>query len=146
MKLKTTYLSGPTPHDAVHDTVDGLHAAGAKVLASNAQPACGEKHSGWFLSYDRRSDDPTADFDEVLVLAGDTVYRISYSRPDGAPEDVRTRHSKPASRGAKRRSTSSAANRAVLAPFSEKIAAANCALRVCSSTIFSSTVPAPMSL
>ncbi len=91
MKLKTTYLSGPTLQDAVHDIVDGLHAAGAKMLASNAQPACGGRHPGWFLSYERRSDDPPADFDEVLVLEGDTVYRITYSRPGGAPEDARTR-------------------------------------------------------
>lgn len=91
MKLKTTYLSGPSLQDAVHDIVDGLHAQGAKMHASNAQPVCGAKRLGWFLSYNKPADDPPWDFDEVLVLQGDTVYRITYSRPDGAPEDAKTR-------------------------------------------------------
>jgi hypothetical protein len=91
MELKTMYLSGPSLQDAVHDIVDGLRAQGAKMHASNAQPVCGAKRLGWFLSYNKPDDDPPWDFDEVLVLQGDTVYRITYSRPDGTPEDAKTR-------------------------------------------------------
>lgn len=91
LHLKTSYLSGPSLHDAIHDIVENLHAEGARVFVSRAQRVCGGKRPGWFLSYEKPKDDPPLQFEGTLFVAGDTVYRATYSRPDGQPEDARTR-------------------------------------------------------
>jgi hypothetical protein len=91
LHLKTSYLSGPTLTDAIHDIVGNLHDEGAKVYVSRAQRVCGGKRRGWFLSYEKPNDDPPLQFEGTLFVAGDTVYRATYSRPDGQPEDPKTR-------------------------------------------------------
>ena len=91
LHLKTTYLSGPTLHDAVHDILENLRAEGARVYVSKARRVCGGKRLGWFLSYEKPNDDPPLHFVDTLFVSGDTVYRATYSRPDGQPEDAKTR-------------------------------------------------------
>jgi len=91
LHLKTTYLSGPTLQDAVHDIRENLRSEGATVYVSKAQMVCGGKRLGWLLSYRKPNDDPPLQFVDTLYVAGDTVYRATYSRPDGQPEDAKTR-------------------------------------------------------
>ncbi len=89
--VNAAFLSGPTLHDAVHDIVESLRAGGAKVYVSKAQRVCGGKRLGWFLSYKKANTDPPWQFEDTLYMAGDTVYRATYSRPDGLEEDKKTR-------------------------------------------------------
>jgi hypothetical protein len=89
--VNAAFLSGPTLNDAIHDIVASLHAEGAKVYVSKAQRVCGGKRLGWFLAYEKPNGDPTWQFEDTLYLAGDTVYRATYSRPDGEAEDQKTR-------------------------------------------------------
>lgn len=90
LHLKTTYMSGPTLQDAVHDILGNLHAEGAKMYVSKAKTVCRGKRLGWFLSYRKPNDDPPLDFVDTLYVAGDTVYRATYSRPPGQPVDAKT--------------------------------------------------------
>lgn len=89
--VNAAFLSGPSLHDAVQDIVGSLRAEGAKVYASKAQLVCGGKRLGWFLAYKKPNTDPPWRFEDTLYMAGDTVYRATYSRPDGEPEDEKTR-------------------------------------------------------
>ncbi len=91
LQLKTTYLSGPSLQDAIHDILMSLREDAARVTVSRAQRVCGGKRLGWYLSYERPRDDPPAQFENILFLAGDTVYRVIYSRPVGQAEDAKTR-------------------------------------------------------
>ncbi len=91
LQLKTTYLSGPTLQDAVHDILGNLRAQGARVHVSKATRLCGGRRLGWLLTYRKPNDDPPLQFVDTLYVAGDTVYRATYSRPDGQPEDEKTR-------------------------------------------------------
>ncbi|GAC1498713.1 MAG: hypothetical protein NVS1B2_21890 [Vulcanimicrobiaceae bacterium] len=90
LHLKTTYLSGPTLQDAVHDISENLQSEGAKLYVSKAMRVCGGKRLGWFLSYRKPKDDPPLEFVDTLYVKGDTVYRATYSRPDGQPQDAKT--------------------------------------------------------
>ena len=89
--VNAAFLSGPSLHDAVGDIVESLRAQGAKVYVSKAQRVCGGKRLGWFLSYEKAHSDPPWQFEDTLYMAGDTVYRATYSRPDGQVEDKQTR-------------------------------------------------------
>ncbi len=89
--VNAAFLSGPSLHDAIHDIVESLRAEGAKVYVSKAQPVCGGKRLGWFLAYEKPHTDPPWQFEDTLYMAGDTVYRATYSRPDGQAEDKKTR-------------------------------------------------------
>ncbi len=89
--VNAAFLSGPSLHDAVADIVGSLRAEGAKVYVSKAQRVCGGKRLGWFLAYEKPNTDPPWQFEDTLYMAGDTVYRATYSRPDGLAEDKNTR-------------------------------------------------------
>ena len=77
--------------DAVQDILTTLHAEGDKLYASNPQRVCDGTQPGWFLSYDKPEDDPPVHIDDTLFVAGDTVFRATYVRPVGQPEDPKTR-------------------------------------------------------
>jgi hypothetical protein len=89
--VNAAYLSGPSLHSAVDDIVESLRDEGAKVYVSKAQLVCGGKRLGWFLAYEKPHGDPPWQFEDTLYMAGDTVYRATYSRPDGQAEDKETR-------------------------------------------------------
>lgn len=89
--VNAAFLSGPSLHDGVRDIVESLRAEGAKVYVSKAQRVCGGKRLGWFLAYKKPNTDPPWQFEDTLYMAGDTVYRATYSRPDGLEEDKKTR-------------------------------------------------------
>jgi len=91
MHMKTKYLSGPTLKDAVHDIVASLEPDDARVSVSAAQRVCGGKFQGWFLSYERPGEDLPGQYENILFVVRDTVYRVVYSRPDGQAEDPETR-------------------------------------------------------
>ena len=91
LHLKTAYMSGPTLQDSVHDILGNLRDEGAKVYVSRASRVCRGKRLGWYLSYKKPNDDPPLEFVDTLYVAGDTVYRATYSRPVGQPIDVKTR-------------------------------------------------------
>jgi hypothetical protein len=77
--------------EAVHDVVAYLHDEGDKLFESRAQPVCGGRRLGWFLSYDKPEDDPPVHIDDIFLMDGTTVYRATYARPIEQKEDVRTR-------------------------------------------------------
>ena len=89
--LNTSYLSGPTLQDAVHDIVASLQPGEAKISASKSQRVCHGKYAAWFLSYSRPDEDLPGDYENILFVEGDTMYRVMYSRPLGQPEDPQTR-------------------------------------------------------
>jgi hypothetical protein len=89
--VNAAFLSGPSLKDAIHDIVESLRAEGAKVYVSKEQRVCGGKRLGWFLAYAKPHSDPPWQFEDTLYMAGDTVYRATYSRPDGEAEDKATR-------------------------------------------------------
>jgi hypothetical protein len=89
--LKTSYLSGPTLQDAVHDIVASLAPDGAKISASKPQRVCHGKYPAWFLSYSQPDQDLPGQYENILFVEGDTMYRVMYSRPLGRPEDPQTR-------------------------------------------------------
>jgi hypothetical protein len=89
--VNAALLSGPSLLDAIHDIVESLRAEGAKVYVSKEQRVCGGKRLGWFLAYEKPHTDPPWQFEDTLYMAGDTVYRATYSRPDGQAEDKQTR-------------------------------------------------------
>jgi hypothetical protein len=89
--LKTSYLSGPTLQDAVHDIVASLGPDGAKISASKPQRICRGKYPAWFLSYSQPDQDLPGQYESILFVEGDTMYRVMYSRPLGQPEDPQTR-------------------------------------------------------
>jgi hypothetical protein len=89
--VNAAFLSGPSLDDAVRDIVGSLRAEGAKVFVSKPQRVCGGKRLGWFLAYKKLNTDPPWQFEDTLYMAGDTVYRATYSRPDGLAEDEKTR-------------------------------------------------------
>ena len=89
--LKTSYLSGPTLHDAVHDIVTSLEPDGAKISVSKPQRVCHGKYPAWFLSYSQPGQDLPGQYENILFLQGGTMYRVMYSRPLGQPEDPKTR-------------------------------------------------------
>ena len=91
VQLKTSYLSGPTLRDAVHDIVTSLQPDGAKISASKPQRVCHGKYPAWFLSYSQPDQDLPGQYENILFLDGDTMYRVMYSRPLGQPEDPKTR-------------------------------------------------------
>lgn len=91
LHLNTSYLSGPTLDDAVHDIVGNLREEGAKMYVSKARRVCGGRVVGWFLSYEKPRDDPPLQFIDTIFISGDTVYRATYSRAAGQPEDPKTR-------------------------------------------------------
>lgn len=81
----------PSLQNAVHDIFASLGDEGGKVYASKAQRVCGGERLGWFRSYEKPNEDPPWQYEETLFLAGDTIYRAVYSRPDGQPADRRIR-------------------------------------------------------
>ena len=89
--LQTTYLSDPTLHGAVEDILGSLRQYGTHVLASKPQRVCGGRFDGWFLSYSRPRGDPPGQYENVLFMQGDTIFRVMYTRPFGEPEDPKTR-------------------------------------------------------
>ncbi len=91
VQLKTSYLSGPTLQDAVHDIVASFQPDVEKMSASKPQRVCHGKYRAWFLSYARPGEDLPGDYENILFVAGDTMYRVMYSRPLGQPEDPQTR-------------------------------------------------------
>ena len=90
LHLKTAYMSGPTLPDAVHDILANLASEGAKMYVSKAKRVCRGTRPGWFLSYKKPNDDPPLEFVDTLYVSGDTVYRATYSRPEGQPMDAKT--------------------------------------------------------
>ena len=91
VQLKTSYLSGPTLQDAVHDIVASFQPDEAKISASKPQRVCHGKYSAWFLAYSRPGEELPGDYENILFVEGDTMYRVMYSRPLGQPEDPQTR-------------------------------------------------------
>lgn len=89
--LKTAYLSKPSLEGAVDDIVESLRPGGVRVSVSKAQRICNGKLVGWYLAYNKPHGDPPGQYENVLFMKGDTVYRVMYSRPDGRAEDARTR-------------------------------------------------------
>ncbi|MBD5657330.1 MAG: hypothetical protein IAI50_19435, partial [Candidatus Eremiobacteraeota bacterium] len=57
VQLKTSYLSGPTLKDAVHDIVASLEPDGARMSASKPQRVCHGRYPAWFLSYAQPGQD-----------------------------------------------------------------------------------------
>lgn len=76
---------------AVDDIVESLRPGGVKVSVSKAQRVCNGKLAGWYLAYEKPHGDPPGQYENVLFMRGDTVYRVMYSRPDGQAEDENTR-------------------------------------------------------
>ena len=93
VQLKISYLSGPTLQDAVRDILTSLKPDGAKLSASKPQRVCHGKYSAWFLSYSQPDQELPGQYESILFLEGDTMYRVMYSRPLGQPEDPKTRAS-----------------------------------------------------
>lgn len=91
VQLKTSYLSGPTLQDAVHDIVASFQPDGTKISASMPQRVCHGRYPAWFLSYSRPDEEPPGDYENILFVEGDTMFRVMYSRPLGQPEDPQTR-------------------------------------------------------
>jgi len=91
LHLKTAFISGPTLQDAVHDITDSLEPDDILVTESKAQRVCNGTRDGWYLAYERPDDDMPGQYENVIFMAGDTVYRVVYSRPDGQAEDPATR-------------------------------------------------------
>ena len=91
VQLKTSYLSGPTLQDAVHDIVASLQPDGAKISASKPQRVCHGRYQAWFLSYSQPDQDLPGQYENILFVEGDTMYRVMYSRPLGQLEDPQTR-------------------------------------------------------
>lgn len=91
IKAETGYMSRSSLHDAVHAVLSSLHDEGAKLYASKAQRVCGGERPGWFLSYVKTEDDPPLHLEETIFLDGDTIYRATYIRAAGEPEDAKTR-------------------------------------------------------
>ncbi len=91
--LNVSYLSGPKLQDAVHDIVASLAPDGAKITASKPQRVCHGKYPAWFLSYAQPTQDLPGQYESILFVEGDTMYRVMYSRPLGQPEDPETRAS-----------------------------------------------------
>jgi hypothetical protein len=90
-KAQAGYMRRPSLQDAVGDVLASLRAANVKIYASKAQQVCRGKRPGWFFSYVKPWDDPPAHIDETLFMAGDTIYRATYIRAAGQPEDTKTR-------------------------------------------------------
>lgn len=91
--LNVSYLSGPTLKDAVHDILASLQPDGAKISASKPQRVCHGKYAAWFISYSQPTQDLPGQYESILFLHGDTMFRVMYSRPLGQPEDPQTRAS-----------------------------------------------------
>jgi len=91
LHLKATYLSGPSLRDAVHDITESLTPDGIAVSDSKAQRVCNATRDGWYLAYERPDDDLPGQYENIIFVDGDTVYRVIYSRPDGQGEDPATR-------------------------------------------------------
>jgi len=87
----TAYERRPSLRDAVEDVVTNIRGEGDKLYASRPEKVCNGTRPGWFLSYDKPEDDPPIHIDDTLYVAGDTIYRATYVRPAGQPEDTRTR-------------------------------------------------------
>lgn len=90
-KKEDPEMPRPSLQDAVQDVLSTLHNEDDKVYASNAQRVCGGKRPGWFFSYVKPGDDPPLHFEETLLVAGGTIYRATYIRPAGQPEDPKAR-------------------------------------------------------
>lgn len=91
MKEEAGYMRRPSLQDAVHNILRSLRAEDARVYASKTQRVCNGERTGWFLSYVKPGDDPPLHFDETLFMAGETIYRATYIRAAGQPEDIKTR-------------------------------------------------------
>ncbi|GAC1415473.1 MAG: hypothetical protein NVSMB64_25730 [Candidatus Velthaea sp.] len=91
VQLKTSYLSGPTLKDAVHDIVGSFQPDEAKISASKPQRVCHGKYDAWFLAYSRQNEELPGDYENILCVEGETMYRVMASRPLGQPEDPQTR-------------------------------------------------------
>lgn len=91
IKAEAGYMSRSSLHDAVHGVLSSLHEEGAKLYASKAQRVCDGQRPGWFLSYVKTADDPPLHLEETIFLDGGTIYRATYIRAAGQPEDAKTR-------------------------------------------------------
>jgi len=85
------YMRRPSLKDTIHEILSSLRDEGAKVSISKAQAVCGGQRLGWFLSYVKPADDPPLQFDDTLFMAGEAIYRATYIRAAGQPEDSKTR-------------------------------------------------------
>jgi hypothetical protein len=92
VRAPAEYMREATLRDAVRSVLDSLSAEGDAVHASRPQLLCDGKRRGWFFSYDKPGDSPPMHVDETLFLASGTIYKATYIRPAGAPEDRTTRN------------------------------------------------------
>jgi hypothetical protein len=85
------YASRPSLQDAVDDVLGTIHEEGDRLYASEPQRLCGGTRPGWFLAYEKPSEDPPIRVEDTLYVLGDTIYRATYVRPAGQPEDRQAR-------------------------------------------------------
>ncbi len=90
-KMEGGYMQRPSLQSTVAEILSTLRAQDAKVYTSRPQRVCRGQRFGWFLSYVKPGDDPPLHFEETLFMAGATVYRATYIRAAGQPEDPETR-------------------------------------------------------